>query len=340
MSYRKVVISKFGPPDVLKIIEEEYLPEPKSGDVRIKVLVTSASFTDTLLRKGIYPEVRKKVPFPPGYDLVGIVDKCGEGALKFSIGKRVAALTVYGAYSEYICINEDELIEVDEGLDSAEVVSLILSYMTAYQMLYRIAKVVKGQSILVHGAGGAVGTALLQLGKIFNLKMYGTGSKSKKLLIDKLGAVPIDYQSEDFVERIKTENGNVDAVFDCIGGDYFKRSFSILKPGGILVAYGFQKAVLKNAGILEFASGFIKLKLLNLLPNKKTALFYSITAVKKKHPEWFKEDLITLIKLLKEGKIKPVISHKMPLIEAVEAHKMLDQSKVEGKIILIVNEEL
>jgi NADPH:quinone reductase-like Zn-dependent oxidoreductase len=340
MSYRKVVISKFGPPDVLKIIEEEYLPEPKSGEVRIKVLVTSASFTDTLLRKGIYPEVRKKVPFPPGYDLVGIVDKCGGEASKFPIGKRVTALTVYGAYSEYLCVNEDELIEVPEGLDSSEVVCLILSYMTAYQMLYRIAKVVKGQSILIHGAGGAVGTALLQLGKLFDLKMYGTGSKSKKSLIEKLGAVPIDYQSEDFVERIKTENNNVDAVFDCIGGDYFQRSFSILKVGGILVAYGFQKAVLKNAGILEFALGFIKLKLLNLSPNKKTVLFYSITTIKKKHPEWFKEDLTTLIKLLKEGQIKPIISHKMPLIEAVEAHKMLDQSKVEGKIVLIVNEEI
>jgi len=339
MSYRKVVISKFGAPDVLKIVEEEYLPEPKISEVRIKVLVTSASFTDTLLRKGLYPEVRKKTPFPPGYDMVGIVDKCGEAASKFAVGKRVVALTIFGAYSEYICLNENALIEVPEGLDSAEVVSLILSYMTAYQMIYRVAKIRNNQSILVHGAGGAVGTAILQLGKLLELKMFGTGSKSKKDLINKLGAISIDYQSEDFVERIKTLTGYVDVVFDCIGNDYFQRSFNILKPGGILVAYGFQKAIMGKGSILEIIFGFIKLKLLNLLPNKKKAVFYSITSFRKKHPEWFKEDMTELMNLLKEGKIKPVISRKMPLTEAVEAHKLLDQSNVEGKIILVVNKE-
>jgi len=339
LSYRKIVISKFGAPEVLKLIEEEHLPEPKRGEVRIKILVTSASFTDTLLRKGLYPEIRKKVPFSPGYDLVGIVDKCGDGASKFIVGKRVTALTIIGAYSEYICLNEVDLIEVPDGLDSSEVVSLILSYMTAYQMLHRIAKVQTGQSILVHGAGGAVGTALLQLSRLLDLKVFGTGSKSKKTLINSFGAIYIDYQSEDFVERVKSLAGEVDAVFDSIGGDYFQRSYKVLKPNGFLVAYGFQKAILGKGSILEIISGFIKLKLLNLLPNKKTVLFYSITAVRKKHPEWFIEDMIILMNLLKDGKIKPVIYRKMPLTEAVEAHKMLDQSKVEGKIILIVNNE-
>jgi NADPH2:quinone reductase len=340
MSYRKVVVSKLGAPDVLKVIEEENLPEPKRGEVRIKVLVTSASFTDTLLRKGMYPEFRKKPPFSPGYDMVGIIDKCGEGASKFSAGKRVAALTIYGSYSEFICLNEYDLIEIPKGLDSAEVVSLILSYMTAYQMIHRTAKVRNGQSILVHGAGGAVGTALLQLGRLLDLKMFGTGSKSKNALITKLGSVAIDYKSEDFVERIKAYTGDgVDAVFDCIGGDYFQRSFNALKPGGILVAFGLQKAIMENGGLIEIAVSFIKLKLMNLLPNKKTAEFYSITSLRKKHPDWFKEDLTALMNLLKEGKIKPVISRKMPLIEAVEAHKLLDQSHVEGKIILIVNKE-
>ena len=340
MSYKKVIITKYGPPDVLKVIEEEFLPEPEKGEVRIKVLVTSASFTDTLLRKGMYPEVRKKPPLSPGYDMVGIVDKCGEDASMFNAGQKVAALTVYGAYSEYICLPEDTLISVPKGLDDAEVVSLILSYMTAYQMLHRTAKIQKGQSILVHGAGGAVGTALLQLGKLLDLKMYGTARKSKHNLIKSLGAIPIDYQSEDFVERIKTYNGSgIDAVFDCIGGDYFKRSFASLKPGGILVAYGFQQAVMTNGNMLDIVLGFIKIKLWNILPNKKAATFYAISSLRKKQPDWFKEDLTALFGLLQQGKIKPVIAKKMPLSNAVEAHKLLDQSSVEGKIILIVNKE-
>ena len=337
MKYKKVIITKFGSPDVLKVIEENELPEPASGEVRIKVLVTSATFTDTLLRKGIYPDVRKKPPFSPGYDLVGIVDKCGNDAVMFKTGQKIAALPVYGAYSEYICLPQNTLVAVPEGLDSGEAVSLILSYMKAYQMLHRIAKIQPGQSILVHGAGGAVGTALLQLGKLLNLKMYGTARKSKHGLIKSLGAIPIDYQSEDFVERVMALSGKgVNAVFDGIGGDYFKRSFSVLQPGGFLVAYGFQKAVMGNGNMINIISGFIRLKLWNLLPNKKKTAFYSITSLRKKNPAWFTEDLTRLFELLSQGKIKPVISLRMPLVQAAEAHKLLDKSDVEGKIILFI----
>jgi NADPH2:quinone reductase len=340
MGYKKVIISKYGPPEVLQIVEEQSLPEPRYGDVRVKVLVTSAAFTDTLLRKGMYPEVRKKPPLTPGYDMVGIVDWCGEGVTSLKTGERVAAMTVYGAYTEYMCLPQESLTLVPDGLDSAEVVSLILTYMTAYQMLHRSAKVHSGQTLLVHGAGGAVGTALLQLGKLLGLKMYGTARKSKHDLVERLGGIPIDYQAEDFVERIKREpGGGVDAVFDCIGGDYFKRSFRVLRPGGILVAYGFQQAIMGKGGMVDIIIGFLQLKLWNLLPNNRKALFYSITSMRKKHPEWFNEDLEHLMDLLKQRKIQPVIARKMPLTEAVQAHRLLDRNDVEGKIVLVVHEE-
>jgi len=340
MGYKKVIISKYGPPEVLQIVEEQSLPEPRSGEVRVKVLVTSAAFTDTLLRKGMYPEVRKKPPLTPGYDMVGIVDRCGEGVTSLKTGQRVAAMTVYGAYTEYMCLPQESLTPVPEGLDSAEVVSLILTYMTAYQMLHRSAKVHSGQTLLVHGAGGAVGTALLQLGKLLDLKMYGTARKSKHGLVKQLGGIPIDYQAEDFVERIKREpGGGIDAVFDCIGGDYFKRSFRVLRPGGILVAYGFQQAIMGKGGIVDIIAGFLKLQFWNLMPNNRKALFYSITSMRKKHPAWFNEDLVQLMELLKQRKIQPVIARKMPLTEAVQAHRLLDRSDVEGKIVLVVHEE-
>jgi NADPH2:quinone reductase len=162
MSYKRVIITGFGGPEVLKIIEEPKLPEPKPDEVRIKVLATSAAFTDVMIRKGKYPDVKDKPPFSPGYDVVGVVDKVGDSATRFKVGQRVADLTVIGAYSEYLCLPESRLTLVPDSLDPAEAVSLILSYVTAYQMLHRVAKVKGSQRILVHGAGGAVGTAMLQ----------------------------------------------------------------------------------------------------------------------------------------------------------------------------------
>lgn len=339
MSYRRVVITKFGGPEVLEMVDETSLPEPKSGEVRVKVLVTSAAFTDVWIRMGTYPDVKEKPPFSPGYDMVGVVDKLGEGVTLFKVGQRVADLTVIGAYSEYICLPESRLTLVPDGLDPAEAVSLVLSYVTAYQMLHRLAKVKQGQRILIHGAGGAVGTAMLQLGKLLDLDMYGTVTKSKFELVKRLGATPIDYKSEDFVESIRKLTGDgVDAVFDPIGGDNFKRSFSILRQGGALVAYGFYNATLGRGGSIPL--DFIKLMLWNLLPNKRSTEFFSIVPLRKKHADWFSEDLTKLFDLLAQNKIKPVIAARMPLAEAKRAHELVERAEVQGKIVLTVAETL
>lgn len=336
MSYKRVVLTGFGGPGVLKIEDVADLPEPKPGEVRVRVLVTSAAFTDVMVRKGLYRDVKEKPPFSPGYDMVGVVDKLGEGVTRFKVGHRVADLTVIGSYSEYICLPEDHLTLVPDGLDPAEAVSLILSYVTAYQMLHRIAKVKKGQQILVHGAGGAVGTAMLQLGRLLDLEVYGTASKSKHELITSLGATPVDYKSENWVERLRTLTGDgVDAVFDPIGGDNFKKSFSVLRRGGILVAYGFYNAVMGKGGSIPL--DFVRLKLWNILPNGRTTAFYSIGALRQKQPDWFSEDLSKLFDLLVQGKIKPVIAARMPLTDVKRAHELIERAEVKGKIVLTVS---
>ena len=249
MSYRSVIITEFGGPEVLRVVEEAMLPEPRAGEVRVKVLVTSACFTDTMIRKGVYRDVKEKPPFSPGYDVVGVVDKLGAGVTNLKVGQMVADLTVTVAYSKYICLPESSLVPVPAGLDPAEAVSLVLSYVTAYQLLHCTAKVQRGQSILVHGAGGAVGTAMLQLGKLLDLEMDGTASKPKRGLVASLGATPIDYRSEDFLERVRELTGDgVDAAFDAIGGDNFKRSFKSLKRGCTLVAYGFYNSAMGKGG--------------------------------------------------------------------------------------------
>ncbi len=337
MSYKRVIITEFGGPEVLKVVEEVVLPEPGPGEVRVKVLATSACFTDTMIRKGVYRDVKEKPPFSPGYDVVGVVDNLGAGVTRLQVGQMVADLTVTGAYSEYTCRPESSLVPVPAGLDPAEAVSLVLSYVTAYQMLHRSARVQRGQSILVHGAGGAVGTAMLQLGKLLDLEMYGTASKSKHELVAGLSATPIDYRSEDFLERVRELTGDgVHAAFDPIGGNNFKRSFKSLKRGGTLVAYGFYNDAMGKGGNVPLE--FMKVALWNILPNGRSTTFYSIGALCKKCPDWFHEDLTELFNLLAQGKIKPVIAERMGLAEAARAHELIEQAAVQGKIVLMVNE--
>jgi len=337
MSYKRVIITEFGGPEVLEVVEEAALPEPGAGQVRVKVLVTSAGFTDTMIRKGVYFDLKEKPPFSPGYDLVGVVDKLGADVTKLKVGQMVADLTVSGAYSQYICQPESSLVPVPDGLDPAEAVSLVLSYVTAYQMLHRSAKVGRGQSILVHGAGGAVGTALLQLGKLLDLEIYGTASRSKHKLVAGLGATPIDYRSEDFLERVRGLTGDgVHAAFDPIGGDNFKRSFKSLKRGGTLVAYGFYDNAMGKGGSVPLE--FMQVKLWNILPNGHSTAFYSIGSLREKQPDWFHADLTELFNLLAQDKIKPVIAERMGLAEAARAHELVERAAVQGKIVLMVGE--
>ena len=337
MSYKRVVITEFGGPEVLQVVEEPSLPEPGPGEVRVRVLATSASFTDTMIRKGKYPGVRQKPPFSPGYDMVGIVDKLGPGVTSPRLGWRVADLTVTGAYSEYICRPAELLVPVYEDLDTPEAVSLVLTYVTAYQMLRRTAKIQTGERILVHGAAGAVGTALLQLGSVFGLEMYGTASLGKHDLVKSLGAVPIDYQNEDFVERIdELTTDGVDAVFDGIGGDNLTRSFRSLREGGRLVGFGFYSAVMGRGGVVPL--DLLWLRLWDWSPNKRSASFYSIVPTRKRHPQWFRDDLSALYDLLARGRIKPVIGKYLPLAQAAQAHRLVEDAAVPGKIVLIVGE--
>lgn len=336
--YRRAVITEFGGPDVLEIVEEESLPEPGPGQVRIKVLAAGVAFTDTMIRKGKYPDVKETPPFTPGYDMVGIIDKLGPDVDTFQVGQKVADLTVIGAHSEYICLDSDRLVAVPESLNPDEAVALVLTYVTAYQMLHRIAKVQPGETILVHGAAGGVGTALVQLGKTEALEIFGTDSTEKLGLVEKLGARPIDYQKQDFVAIINKESPEgVDVVFDPIGGAHLRRSFAALAKGGRMVGYGFYNAIVGKGGSIPL--DFIRLSLWNLLPNHRSAKFYSIGPLRKNHPDWFRQDLNHLFQLAVEGKIKPIISKQYKLDQLAEAHRNIDNAQSKGKIIITFDAE-
>src|SRR5262245_39375923 len=167
MRHTRIIVTHYGGPDVLQVIEEE-CPEPKEGEVRVRVLAAGVSLPDLLAREGVHPET-PRLPYTPGWDLVGVVDRLGAGVSGIEIGHRVAAMPIHGAYAEFVCLPQQELVPLPPGLDAAEAVSLVLNYVTAYQMLRHSAKVQAGQRVLIHGASGGVGSALMQLGRLDGL---------------------------------------------------------------------------------------------------------------------------------------------------------------------------
>ncbi|MEP7284871.1 MAG: medium chain dehydrogenase/reductase family protein [Chloroflexota bacterium] len=337
MNYQHVIVPRRGGPDVMRLVESP-LPELGSGEVLVKVLAAGVGFADILMREGLYNDM-PTFPFTPGYDIIGIVER---GSEKFPPGKPVVALTKIGGYAQYIVVPESILAPAVEGIDPAEAVSLVLNYLTAYQMLHRVAHVSKGERILVHGAAGGVGSALLELGQLVGLEMYGTASHSKHALVKAFGATPIDYRTEDFVERIRTLTGDgVDAVFDAVGGRQWNRSYQALRGGGMMLGYGFSVATTNGRRNL-FQAGINWLQMLRqsplamMEPNTSIA-GYNVNTLKTQRPDWYQADLSALVHLLADGKIHPLVAERFPLSEASRAHELLGQNAVQGKIVLICN---
>lgn len=335
MPYTRVRLNAFGGPEELELETVANLPEPGPGEVRVRVLVTSAAFTDVMIRKGMYPDVKDEPPLTLGYDMVGIVDATDAGVTRFEVGDRVADLTTIGAYAEYLCLPEDRLTLVPEEVSDVDALGMILSAVTPFQMLHRVAKLHAGQSLLIHGAGGAVGTAMLQLARDAGITAFGTDVAAKHDLIRSLGATPLAADAAD-TTLLEATGGGVDAVFDPLGGESLSRSLHALKPGGILVAYGFQNKVLGRGGSIPL--DFVKLKVWDWLPNGHATAFYSIGAMQRAHPEWFREDLAKLLAMLAEGRIAPVIAEVLPLAEVRRAHERVEAGEVAGKLVLRVTE--
>lgn len=337
MSYQHITLKEFGGPEQLHLETVAELPEPGPGEIRVRVLTAGTGFTDTIIRQGQYVGVKEKPPFTPGYDWFGVVDKLGEGVQGLTVGQAVADMPVIGGYTQYLCVAADRVVPAPEGLDPAQAVAMILSYTTAYQMLTRIRTLSPGDTCLVHAAGGAVGTALLELGREMGLTVYGTASSGKHDLVRQFGAIPIDYRNEDFVARILEETGGrgVDAVFDTIGGKNWSRSYRCVARGGILVAFGALQLTTGEERVPSLLMGFFKLLAgWRLIPDGRSTAFYNIQTRREKEPEQFKEDVAALFSLLKTGKLAPALQAVVPLAEAADVHRLLDKGQVAGKIVL------
>ncbi len=338
MKYRSVVATRLGSPKVLEIAEND-LREPEKGEVRIRVLAAGVSRPDITVRRGeaLYTgtPLGQKVPFVPGYSIIGTVDAVGEGVTGEWVGSRVGALMVVGGYGEVVYWKANRLIPVPETVDPAEAVTLILNYIVAYQVMHRAAKVKKGGSALIIGASGGIGTALLELGRLAGLKMYGIASKSKQEIVTEYGAIPIDYKTQNFVEVIReAEPGGIDCVFDgMMTVDYIRPAYSLLKRGGRMVSFGEPPGFSTLFRVLGQFFGS------HLLPDGRRYRPYGTSgSIFNWRP--FLKDWAALFGLLEAGKIKPVIAAKFPILEAAKANELLESGTVIGNIVLVSPELL
>jgi NADPH2:quinone reductase len=355
---QRVIVDHYGGPEVVQIVEDQD-PRPGEGEVLVRVLAAGVSYTDAMLRAGSYLGVPKP-PFTPGYELVGVVEELGQGCTRLHVGDRVGALTVWGADAERVCVLEANAVEVPEDIDPAQILSLVFTYMTAYQLLHRTARVTRGEMLLVHGAAGRVGTAVLELGSLAGLRLYGTCSARDRAAVERLGAVAIDYRNDDFLARLHelTRDG-VDVVLDGFGGALSLRSFRALRPGGRLVVFGHSGTVANGhkswRGWIKWYAATAAVSLWGLLSPRRRVLVFRVQKLREGHqvlpvsgfrrapavgggprnPEWFREDFRALLDLLREDKIHPVVADRLPLSDARHAHELLESSADKGKLVLV-----
>ncbi len=343
MTYKAVQIARFGGPDVLELTDLPGPPIPGPDEVRIKVQAAGTGFTDTFIRRGRYPGVKGPLPLTLGYELVGTIDAIGPGVTDLSIGQLVADLCVTGGYAQFAIRPGRSVVPVPSGVDPAYAVCIPLAYTTAYQMLVRMRPLPPGATVLVVGASGTVGTALLDLARQKGLRAIGTCSGRNRHVVEERGAIAVDYVEEDFVAAVRrlTAGNGVDAAFDAIGGAHFARSFACLAKGGLLVAYGSQTLAVGRESMLAAGLGLARLKLWEAAPmlfGRRSATFYAITARRVARPDEFRMDVAALFKMLQDGAINPTVIERLPLAAAREAHERIERGGLGGKIVLLPEE--
>ena len=327
-TYRAMMITRPGGPEVLQSVDLP-LVDPGPGELRVRVRACGIGATDFMVLSGSYA-FAPKLPLVGGYEIAGVVEALGPGVSGFHVGQRVAALTVYGGFAECLVRGAEHFVPIPNEVSDVQAASVILNYVTAWQMIHRVAKVRPGQTALVTGAGGGVGTAVLQLLELAGVKAYGAASARKHGLVASLGATPIDYQAGPVDRLIRTHQpSGVDVAFDAIGGANIRRCLRAARRGGTVVGYGFMEADSALARARMFWDIFVGSRW-----RGRRGSFYGISLRYRKDPKPFHEDLPEIFDLLARRKIAPVIAATFPLADARKALELLATGIVEGKIVL------
>ena len=306
-TYRAVMLTKKGGPEALQVVELPVEP-PGPGQLRVRVRAAGVGSTDLIVLAGKY-RYAPKIPLVPGYEVAGVVEAIGAGVTGFEVGQRVAALTVYGGFAELLVREAEHFLPIPDGVSDRDAAAVILNYVTAWQMIHRVAKVKPGQTALVTGAAGGVGTAALQLLRLAGVKTYGAASAPKHDTLRSLGATPIDYRAGSIdrltralrTSRVSTTcstRSEAPTSVRCIGA---------LRRGGTLVGFGFMGASGMLSQLAMFANIFLGARL-----RGRRGKFYGITMLYRKDPKPLREDLPKIFSLLAEKKIDPLVNRTFP----------------------------
>lgn len=320
-------------------IRDRVLEPPAPGQVVLAMEAAGVSFAEQQMRRGKYYD-QPAFPFVPGYDVVGTVTRVGPGVDGITVGGRYAALTKTGAWASAVTVAADTLVRVPDGVDPAAAETVVVNGITAWQLLHRHARVAAGQTILVHGANGGVGSTLVQLARHAGVRVIGTVNPKHFAAVRALGAEPVDYAAPDLTTAVRALTpAGVDAVFDHVGGPGIVASWRLLAPGGALVAYG-TAATKDRAGSsrLPVLALFGRLAWWNLLPNRRRAMFFNIWSGLRRRDDFYRrlrEDLTAVFDLLAAGALTAQVAARLPLTEAAAAMELAESRTVVGKVVLV-----
>ncbi|MGW3729537.1 medium chain dehydrogenase/reductase family protein [Streptomyces sp. NPDC000851] len=340
MQVTEVVLPAVGEPESLELRVRE-LPQPGPGQAVVRMEASGVTFAEQQMRRGKYYDM-PKFPFVPGYDLVGVVEQLGPpepDRPRLSVGQRVAALTKTGGWADHVLLDAADLVPVPDGVTAAEAETLVTNGATAWRMLYRTAKVRPGDTIVVHGANGGVGSVLVQLARSNGITVIGTASARNQQAVAGMGALPVDYRGDIPARVRELAPDGVAAVFDHVGGKGIEDSWRMLAPGGTLVSYG--SAATRDQtgnGTITVLKLVARLAVWNALPNDRSAHFFNLWAGKARHPRQYRaelrEDLTQIFDLLRSGAIEAKIDRVYPLQEAAAALRHAESGTVVGKVVL------
>jgi NADPH:quinone reductase-like Zn-dependent oxidoreductase len=337
---RQVVIPRYGTPEVL-VPREVPTPSPGDGEVLIAVRAAGVNFADVMARLGLYPDAPKP-PFVVGYEVSGVVEAVGRGVQRVRTADRVLAITRFGGYASHVVVPETFVFASPARLTDTEAAAVPVNYLTALIALYRVANVSAGETVLIHGAGGGVGIAALQLARLRGATIIGLASASKHDALRAFGIDHVvDYRSEDVAASVQRITGGrgVDVVLDSIGGASFETSYRLLAPLGRLVLLGVSSVSRgERRNLWHAALAMLRLprfKPLSLINHNRGVFGINLAHLWDEHAK-LTEAMQMLLTEIAAGRLTPVIARTFPLDRAGEAHRFMQARSNIGKVVLTV----
>jgi synaptic vesicle membrane protein VAT-1 len=338
---RQIWITRAGAPEVLEVREAPD-PEPKAGEVRIRVEASGINFADILGRMGLYPDL-PPIPVVPGYEVGGRVEAAGAGVDGHWIGREVFALTRFGGYADTICVPLDQVLVRPPGLSALEGAAIPVNYFTAWQLVVVMGALKADETVLIHSAGGGVGIAATQIAKHIGARIIGTASAAKHAELRAIGVDHlIDYRTEDFEARAReiTNGRGVELILDAVGGDSWKKGYRILAPTGRLAMFGISAAVSgKERNTLGMLALLARIPWLQFNPLSLMSANKGVFGVNLGHM-WGEIGRMRgwadrLLELWAQGVVKPKIAKTFRFDEAPLAHHFIQDRQNIGKVLLV-----